>query len=1430
MSNNERIRRLANVLGTTVEELTRGSTSSGASAVSAGSRALQEKARKDKHAMKLLDRLGMKVEDLTVDVDQQDVQPFRQNVRQLGESVRAAQLPSQYRENQQRYVQLEDTGDQLEQYANAQDMRTRINVFQGNTALSNIKKGMDAQKVLGEYDSDMAFVEENTDSYDAYKKYVQAALNMGDENLQREIYTYGQEKQDAPDGRMTKKEIDNRINELVSEIQSAKGKTQPVLPDPMGMMGDMVGPQQMMPVDTSKQEAELKELYGMLESGNYISEEEKETAQKSYYERSQADYQAQLDEYWAAADAKRLEGFKLQQQAIESDDPEEAQRLRDEAALMDAEAQRIMDETQQKEDAAQAVYDSLEPKRETGKYVGYSALSGWTGWLRNAYETADLLAGQVATSIGRIVTGNEDYKSVITLGKEGYQKLDNQTVKRAEEAMETMGEGEGWRIGREVISGLVNNIPNLLLSYFTGGANAAVAGQYRAAQQAIADVGKGTTEMALQNAIEMVKSPQYWLSFSQTLGSDYEEALKESKSPIKAAWYASIAALLNAGIEIGATGTSGIQGINQSKDDSSILTRAVSAALRKDIGAFGNIIDSASDEAVEELQQGIVSGLLEKVVYDADKPLISLTDENAVISPKLAEQMAVGGLTGGILGGGAEVTNAAVGAYQNMQAQKEYENAVKQYFSENQPVSDDVGGKGMTMPAAENAPTAENVQRAADLTGEETAYQYGETGRSQEELEETLANNNIPMTDAERVAFTKGETARQQKVIERRKLIDEKNRGGVNGTRKGTFRSISQDEISMLEEQGVKVKAFGGKFSEKQRAASDALRKVAETMHINMVYFESPTDEKGNRQGANGMYDSTTNTVYLDVFAGTGNEQAIMRAAAHELTHVIQQWSPEKYTQLQDKLIKYYYSTGKDTLRELIGGQMEKAEKAGIQLTETQAMDEVTADACEMMFSDIDAMREIYKTDKTLFQKIGDWITKFVDSIKAAMEGIRESTDEARLLMASKETWENARKIWYQALEEAGKNNPGSVTETVKTVDQTAEIAENVQKPVVKKADSVVKIENQPVQIADGAAEVIKGAAVKNSLRTWTEDERTAVTENLKKQGFKEKDVKAWIHDVDGIAAQVAKDKDRLDFTAADNQVMLKNNQEYVKTLDASTLCAKRLVYQGTFNAVQHALPDRVMTSDDLIDLRNLMAKKGYETPCGICYVESRRRHLGKFADEWVQSYQGEYKPHLDDVTTTDGLERLRKEHPEAYNSFMAAMKKKGSNNPKVVELRTEYRGDIRKLTNAQIKKIREIGGLRVQSFSDFETPHLLDMMQAVLDMAAKGLTSQAYTKVPNFAAVFGDTGIKINLSLIAEGSGLDEDGNLLFSSYEGMDFDRAMELREQYSENVGTILVGLNDAHIKAAMADDRIDFIIPFHKSGWGQEQMARLSAIRD
>lgn len=542
--------------------------------------------------------------------------------------------------------------------------------------------------------------------------------------------------------------------------------------------------------------------------------------------------------------------------------------------------------------------------------------------------------------------------------------------------------------------------------------------------------------------------------------------------------------------------------------------------------------------------------------------------------------------------------------------------------------------------------------------------------------------------------------------------------------------------------------------------------------------------------GAGGSYENGVITIPKSA----SRSEVLRRVMTHELTHHAE--TSGYYKQLAASLKDIQYGGDAQRmqadLRAIINTYAPVYQKEGRTFTEADAERELVAKLNEQILGgNEEIINRIVGEKPSLARRI-------YEGIRQIMDRLRGNRDPEMVKL------QRAARLFERALRDAKKNQDTEVQTVLATDTETGEMA---------------------------AGQFSDGTAAKYSLRTWTPKERSEVRQSLIEYGFSDEEVDRWIDDVDGVASLVAADRDRLDFTAADNHVMLKPNQEYVKTLDASTLCAKRLLYQGTFNAVQHAMPNTVMTSDDLIRLRNMMAQAGYETPCGICYVESRRRNLGVFAKKWLDGYDAGdgYQPSLDDVTTTDGLEKMRQEHPEVYRSFVDEMNRKGSNNPKVVQLRTEYNGDIRTLTPQQTKKIVEIGGLRVQSFSDFETPHLLDMMQAVLDMSAQGLTSQAYTKVPNFAAVFGNTGIKINLSLIAEGNGLDENGNLIFSSYEGMDFDRAMELRNAYSENVGTILVGLSDDHIRAAMADPRIDFIIPFHKSGWGKRQLSQLSGMQ-
>lgn len=423
------------------------------------------------------------------------------------------------------------------------------------------------------------------------------------------------------------------------------------------------------------------------------------------------------------------------------------------------------------------------------------------------------------------------------------------------------------------------------------------------------------------------------------------------------------------------------------------------------------------------------------------------------------------------------------------------------------------------------------------------------------------------------------------------------------------------------------------------------------------------------------------------------------------------------------------------------------------------------------------------------------------------------------------------------------KNAVREVMAEVMGADRSLQTKENA---IEDKTDEVIEI-NQDTTSA---------APTRLSLATWNRSEYVTAREKAAEKLSKKLNVDIetaykYIDDINSVAALIADDRVRLDYepNLAEDATVLKPNSEYKYTVDMSTLCAKRLVFTGTFDAIQKELPNTVFTSEDIVELREMMQSRGYEVACGICYVESTRREIGRITQEFIDRYKiaqetgkpitrinssgeevvlktkskvfyadAEYTPNLGDLNTTD-IDVVKKEHRDVYDAYLAFMNARGQAKPKLLETRAEYKGEILKhfKTKSAVEARNAAGGLRLQSYSDFEVPHLIDMMQIITDMSVVGLKSQAYTKVPAFAEAFGDTGVKINLSLIAAGNGLDENGNLIFDDVEGINHEEAFRIRGQFSENVGTILVGKNDEHIIAAMADPRIDYIIPFHKSSW-------------
>jgi hypothetical protein len=177
--------------------------------------------------------------------------------------------------------------------------------------------------------------------------------------------------------------------------------------------------------------------------------------------------------------------------------------------------------------------------------------------------------------------------------------------------------------------------------------------------------------------------------------------------------------------------------------------------------------------------------------------------------------------------------------------------------------------------------------------------------------------------------------------------------------------------------------------------------------------------------------------------------------------------------------------------------------------------------------------------------------------------------------------------------------------------------------------------------------------------------------------------------------------------------------------------------------------------------------------------------------------------------------------------------------------LNNDPKSAARQLKNAidRAKKQNLVGGQRLQSTSDFRPEWGLDYIMSFLELQAAKSKVQMYTKVAEAVDFFASMGADVNLSIMGEGTGWHEataqeiakmtpeqiemsmvDGKVYvmdFSNITGMSYYGnknvmgAVDFKNKY-DNVQMILVGMNDTHIRLAMKNSDIDFIIPWHSSG--------------
>lgn len=174
--------------------------------------------------------------------------------------------------------------------------------------------------------------------------------------------------------------------------------------------------------------------------------------------------------------------------------------------------------------------------------------------------------------------------------------------------------------------------------------------------------------------------------------------------------------------------------------------------------------------------------------------------------------------------------------------------------------------------------------------------------------------------------------------------------------------------------------------------------------------------EDSLESGAVGEYEGKKGTIRI-----SANSENFLRTNSHELTHFIKDNAPEHYIFYRDAVIHAYLSAENQTLEQLTESYERAYEKHGQKLSRDEIMEEITADATGKFWNDEEFIRKIAGKDKTVAQKIVDFLSDMLDAIKSLIKN-EHTGKAAEMLAEQKEMFEEARKRWMDALNQASEN------------------------------------------------------------------------------------------------------------------------------------------------------------------------------------------------------------------------------------------------------------------------------------------------------------------------------------------------------------------------------------------------------------------------
>ena len=310
--------------------------------------------------------------------------------------------------------------------------------------------------------------------------------------------------------------------------------------------------------------------------------------------------------------------------------------------------------------------------------------------------------------------------------------------------------------------------------------------------------------------------------------------------------------------------------------------------------------------------------------------------------------------------------------------------------------------------------------------GLEEAYLYGKLQFSQAEMAQRGSFVSQLPVDQRNAAYAAGQYAGDKAAAMRRQEISGKRSSGAD---QGNTSSVAANTAT-LSPKGKVVKGqlhFDGDrsaLSDRQKVSLQTCEIVAKALGIQVYVFESAKDSAGKRIGENGWYDPKDGSIHIDINAGNNGEGVMVFTLAHELTHFIRDWSPDKYRKLAGFLAEQYGEKG-ISVRDMVLLQQQRAEQDGRKLTFEQAHEEWVADCMETMLNDgtiVEKLSMLQAKDASLAQKIRQFLEKFLQRLKDAYQNIRPQTKEGEIVSQMVDKAQQLRDLFADALVDAGEN------------------------------------------------------------------------------------------------------------------------------------------------------------------------------------------------------------------------------------------------------------------------------------------------------------------------------------------------------------------------------------------------------------------------